>query len=58
MIDIDPDIGMMLIMGYSYSTISVPTERQQLCFAMCGVWALRLVCFVFYRIVVRGHDWR
>jgi steroid 5-alpha reductase family enzyme len=25
---------------------------------MCMVWATRLCCFVFYRIWVRGHDWR
>lgn len=57
--DLTEDVGIAVAFITSYLSIQrEPSTRQMLCFAISGLWCLRLASFVFYRIVIRGSDWR
>lgn len=56
--DITEDIGYMAAIYWSYSKIPDPSTRQQIAYGCAIIWNIRLLCFLGYRIIVRGRDFR
>jgi steroid 5-alpha reductase family enzyme len=57
--DLTEDVAIFGMITWSYLHIEgEPTLRQQLVHFCALLWVVRLACFVFYRIAVRGADWR
>jgi len=56
--DITEDIGYLISIYWSYTKISEPSARQNLVYGCAILWNIRLLCFLAYRIMVRGRDFR
>jgi steroid 5-alpha reductase family enzyme len=57
--DLTEDIALFGMISWSYLHIDgEPSMRQRLVHFSALLWVVRLACFVFYRIAVRGKDWR
>lgn len=58
--DITGEVTFAALMVRDYRAIDggVPNARQTLCLMIQMLWCVRLGVFLFYRILVRGRDWR
>ena len=58
--DITEDISILAMLWWSYTTIEdgEPSVRQKICYICAGIWCLRLLAFVGYRVIIRGSDFR
>jgi len=64
--DIIEDLSLFAMFYWSYRSINTtnnnqqqgPSLRQKLAHVCAFLWAVRLVAFVGYRVIIRGHDFR
>jgi steroid 5-alpha reductase family enzyme len=58
--DITEDVCILHLLACSYFTVSsgAPNLRTSLVYLCALIWCIRLVVYVGYRVLVRGHDFR